>query len=405
MKLDAFQGLDNKAEPNALPKGKLRNAVNVIFREDGSIQFPRPGKTVRYAGNCHSVYKNTHRTLFVEAGALKELKENNTVTTLMASWGSSKTFYTDIADITYCSNETGSRCQVKNETASVWGLPRPPRQPDCSVSSVGGMFAGDYRVTMTWLSTGEESGTGPGVLISVPDGGGIRVSNIPQAPDFVDGFAIYVSSVNSETMYLCGEYGLDISEVFVGKLTDEGATLATQFCFPPVPTGVIVAHHGRIYYPRGSLLYFTEPHNYGVQKADNFFPFDSEIQTVNSCPGVLYVGTKNKFGKVTNIDSDDGSPPVFEALQESGTTKGSESYDPDGGSSYVMSDRGFLKLTPEGVEELTYKHVAMPAFEAGALTVVEYDGSKYLIGAFQEGVQNPLANKQVNIDELARGSL
>jgi hypothetical protein len=47
----------------------------------------------------------------------------------------------------------------------------------------------------------------------------------------------------------------------------------------------------------------------------------------------------------------------------------------------------------------------MPAFETGAMTVVEYDGTKYLIGAFQDGVQNPLANKQYNIDELARGSL
>jgi hypothetical protein len=70
-----------------------------------------------------------------------------------------------------------------------------------------------------------------------------------------------------------------------------------------------------------------------------------------------------------------------------------------------MSDSGFLKLTSEGVQELTSKDVAMPAFEKGTMTVVEYNGLKYLVGAFQDGEQNPLANKQMNVSELARGSL
>jgi hypothetical protein len=210
-------------------------------------------------------------------------------------------------------------------------------------------------------------------------------------------------------MYLYGEYEVNITEVHIERLTCDGVLptvpLATQFCFAPAPIGIIAAHHGRIYYPRGNKLYFTEPQCYGLQKPGNYFPFDTEVQTLNSCQNVLYVGTKNKFGKITNIDSSDGTPPIFEPLLDCGTTMGSETRDPDEISSYVMSDIGFLKLTSEGVQELTSKDVAMPTFETGSMTVVEYDGTKYLIGAFQDGVQNPLANKSVNIAELSRGSL
>lgn len=403
-----FSGMNNKARPEALPKDKLRNAVNVIFDDDGNIQFPRPGKTIRYAGNCHSVYENKFNTLFVENGVLKRLNNDNTTTSLLATWGNSRTFYTIVGDTIYCSNDGDASGKVRNGIASEWGTARPPRQPDCFPIATGDMYAGDYRIAITWIAD-EESGTGMGKRVTVADGGGIRVTNFPSPPSYVKGYAVYVSSVNGKDMYLYGEYGVDIQEVHIGRLTADGVLptvpLMTQFCFVPVPTGVIAAHYGRIYYPRGDKLYFTEPHRYGLQKPNNYLSFDTEVQTLNSCPNVLYVGTKNKFGKITNIDADDGTPPIFEPLQDCGTTRGSETYDQDGVSSYVMSDRGFLKLTPEGVQELTYQQVAMPTFEIGSMTVIEYDGSKYLIGAFQDGVQNPLTNKQVNITELARGSL
>ena len=404
----SVNGMDNRARPEALPEGKLRNAVNVIFTDTGDVQFPRPGKTVRYAGNCHSVYENKFNTLFVEDGALKRLNDDNTATSLLATWGNSRTFYAVVGDTIYCSNDNGSSGKVRNGIASEWGTARPPRQPDCFPIATGDLYAGDYRVSITWIAD-EESGTGMGKRVTVQDGGGIRVTNLPTPPAYVKSYALYVSSVNGKDMYLYGEYGIDITEVHIGRLTDESVLptvpLTTQFCFVPVPVGVIASHYGRIYYPRGNKVYFTKPHSYGLQKSNSYLPFDTEVQTINSCPNVLYVGTKNKFGKIINIDADDGSPPIIVPLLDCGTTKGSETRDPDEISSYVMSDIGFLKLTSEGVQELTSKDVAMPAFETGAMTVVEYDGTKYLIGAFQDGVQNPLANKQYNIDELARGSL
>jgi len=229
-----FSGMDNKARPEALPKDKLRNAVNVIFDDDGNIQFPRPGKTIRYAGNCHSVYENKFNTLFVEDGALKRLNNDNTATSLLSTWGNSRTFYTIVGDIIYCSNDGYASGKVHNGIASEWGTARPPRQPDCFPIATGDMYAGDYRVAITWIAD-EESGTGMGKRVTVQDGGGIRVTNLPVPPAYVTGFAIWVSSVNSKDMYLYGEYGIDIAEVHIGRLTADGVLptvpLTTQFGF------------------------------------------------------------------------------------------------------------------------------------------------------------------------------
>lgn len=404
-----LNGMNNKVLDTALQKDKARNAVNVLFTDEGTVIFPRQGKTLIYSGSCHSIFHGKLITLFVDGSDLYRLNEDNTSTVLISDWGLSNTYYVEINDIVYCSNEAGRRAKIRSGFPFEWGTDRPTRQPDCAPIATGGLFAGDYRVALTWLAD-EESGTGMGRKVTVADGGGIRVHNLPTPPDYVTGFAIYVSSVNSKDMYKYGEYPLDIPEVHIGRFTSDGVLptvpLETQFCYPPKPMGKpFVVHHGRLYYGRGKWVYFTEPQRYGLQKATSCFPFNSGVETLSSTPNTLYAGTDTLFGKVTNIDSSDGSPPIFEPLQLCGTVKGSEVDDPDGISTYVMSNRGLLKCTPDSVTELTYNSVAIPYFKIGSASILEHNGLKYLVGVFQDGVQNPLADQQVNISELARGSL
>ena len=78
-------GMNNKVSIETLPQAtedipwsKARNAVNCVFDDRGRIQFPRPGKTLKYAGDCKWVYNGPNIILFVEDGALKKLNLNNT---------------------------------------------------------------------------------------------------------------------------------------------------------------------------------------------------------------------------------------------------------------------------------------------------------------------------------------
>lgn len=404
----AFSGMNNRAGPESLPGGtkeeparKLRNAINVQFDNAGKLLMPRAGKTLRYAGTAvHSLYVSAVMTLFVEDGELKQLNADNTATTLKSGMGHARVSYTAVGDTVYFANSITSG-KVRNGVASSWGTARPPRQPECIALASGEMLAGEYRVAITWIAD-EESGSGMGKRVTVGAGGGIRLTNFPVPPAEVTAIGVYVSSVNGKALYLYGEFPANSQEIYLERKLAT-IPLTTQFGFVPAPVGLVVAHYGRIYYSRGARLYATEQRRYGLQKANAYWLFDSDIQTVVSCPGILYIGTQCRIYKVMNIDGD--GAPLLEVLQDCGTTRGSECYDPDGVSGYFMSDRGFIKATPEGLVELTHDQVAMPFFEVGAMTVIERDGLSYLVGAFQDGEQNNLANTAYNAGELARNSL
>jgi hypothetical protein len=196
-------------------------------------------------------------------------------------------------------------------------------------------------------------------------------------------------------LYLYDDYTIATTSVTITK-NIKTLALTTQFGYPPVPPfdSTIVNHYGRIYYTDGALLYYTEPQRYGLQRANSFMPFDSDIQTVVSCPGVLYIGTQTAIYKINNIDGD--TAPGNEPLQACGSVKWSECYDPDGISAYFMSHRGFIRATPEGLEELSYELVAMPFYAAGSMTVTELDGLKYLTFIGTGGTKNLLANAEWN---------
>lgn len=399
-----LNGLNNKARSESLPADKARNAVGCIFDNDGEIIFPNPGKVSQYAGDCKWLHVGSNITLFVEGGNLKRLNDDNTATVLQSAIGSSRVFYTTVADTTYWANALSSG-KIRNGVNSEWGTARPPRQPDATAVNFGGMFAGEYRIAITWLgSDGAEGGTGAGRRVSLVDGEGIHLSNFPVPPAYVTGVCIYVSSVNGKDMYLYGEFAANISDI---TLTKRICTipLSTQFAFTPAPTGKIIAHMGHIFYKRDDKVYWTNIHNYGLQRKNQYWRFDSEVQVILSTPPMLYVGTKKRVYQISNIDSPDNSPAQVNLLQSCSSVPGSETSDTDGIHSYFMSDRGFIKAGAEGLQELSFDDCAIPHFGTGTMSYVEIQGLRYLIFTGQNGIANPLSNSDYSAAEALRGSL
>lgn len=385
----ALNGMNNKERDAAIPKGKAKLAVNCQFDSDGNILFPRPGKTVKYTGDCKWLHEGKDVTLFVEGGDLKRLNSDNTATIVKAGVGGNYISYTIVGTDTYWSNGFASGIVDSTGINREWGTEAPARQPDCTPVTFGGMFGGEYRVAITYLgSTGEEGPTGNSVRLTVPEGGGIHVDNFPTPTSTITGVAVYVSSVNGEDLYLYGEYAANVSDI---TLTKRICTipLLTQFAWVPQPQDVILAHYGRIYYAVGSLLYFTEIMRYGIQMGSAYWAFDSNVQTIISCPNVLYVGTQNKVYSIRNIDGDGAA--VIAVEKECGTVKSSEAYHQDGVTAFCMSGRGILAFKSEGVTELSYKDMAFPFYESGTTTIQYQDGIETLVFIGQGETLNPLA--------------
>ena len=406
----SLNGMNNKTRAEDLPKAtqaypwdKARNAVNCQFTDNGEILLPRVGKSLEYAGNVSSLFIGKAITLFSEGSSLKKLNADNTATVLKTGIGTSKVFYTEVGEVVFWANETKTG-RIINGINTEWGCPRPDRQPDCSAVANGGLYAGDYRVAITWLSGEQESGTGNSVRVTVPENGGIHLTNFQTPPTSVDGLAIYMSSVNGEELYLYAEYSWSLSDVTLTKRV-LSVPLATQFMLKPFPSKTVCSHNGRIYYADKQQVYFTEPHNYGLQQANNYLSFDSDVKVIISTPPALYVGTEKQLYKITGFDLPEDQAPQLEVLQSCSSVAGSECYDPNGNDGYCLTSRGFMKFSPDGVTELSYADCAIPLFTDGTMQVTEHDGLKYLTFVGTNGTQNPLANSDYNQAELLRGSL
>lgn len=398
-----FTGLNNRLRPSDLPvrdgrkdSGRLFKAVNVQFDNDGQVLLPCQNISQVYAGDCHSLFVCDFCTLFVENDNLYKLASPSNVE-LLADIGATRVSYTQVGDTIYFSNGTVSGRYVRGDSvAKEWGVPTPDA-PDVAATLTGGMFAGDYRVAITWIGNWE-SGAGNSVKVTVAEGGGINLSNFPTAPDYVTHFAVWLTSVNGKILYFYDEYS--IATTSVDLVQSIGAIpLETQFAEPPAPEadGVLCYHYGQIYYSDGPYLRYThvgtKGPNYGLQFPFNFLPIDTtDIQVLISMPNVLYVGTDNAIYRLLNINGD--GPPILEQMLDCAAVKGSEAYDPNGSSAYFMSDRGVLLVTGDGIQELTYKDVAMPFYLSGSSTITEIDGIKYFLFFGSGGVDNPLANSE-----------
>jgi len=384
-----------------LPDGKLRNAVNVVFTDNGNVIFNRPGYTIKKSGSIKWVYKGKFVTLFLDGSDLKKLNDDNTVTTVQSGFGDAMPGACEVSDVIYVSNGITQGKISSDGNYSPWGTQRPTRQPDVSAIESGDMFGGDYKVAITWIGS-DESGTGAGKRITVPEGGGIHLTNFPPPPNTVIKIGVYVSSVNGGELYLYGEYPASVNDIFISK-SIHTIPLATQFGFVPAPLDIIESHYGRIYYARGNRVYWTAARRYGLQFANSYLKFDIAVTVIVSMPNVLYIGTEKRLYRIINIDGE--GAPIREALIDTGAVKGSVFYDDNGNSAYFMSHRGVIMATREGLSELTYNDVAIPFFRRGTTTITETDGLKYLVFVGQGGTQNPLADAEYNSGELARGSL
>jgi hypothetical protein len=395
-----FNGMSNRVKPHELGLDKCAYALNVMFTEQGELILPGQEFTEFFDGDVHSVNASGNGILYASSGTL--YKYAATPVALKASVGSNAFSFTrPIGNTVYFSNGTVTGRFVKGESsAREWGTPIPTSEPTVAAISTGGMTAGTYRVVTTWIA-GEESGASNSVEVDVEEGGGILLSSFPTPPSYATKIGIYCSHANGKDLYLYGEYATNTTSVSL--LAFKGTIpLDTQFGIPPAPAvgAPMVDHYGRIYW--GDDIYLRRTHigrfgpTYGLTMPwDYLAVLDSAIQTVVSVPGALYVGTLYALYRITNIDAPDDSPCIVEALQDTAGVKGSECYDAEG-DAYFMSHRGFMKATPEDLQELSFEQMALPLYTAGSMTYTEYDGLKHLLFSGSGGTSNPLAVKAWN---------
>lgn len=394
------QGMNNRLSDSALPIGQSRLAVNVDFDNRGNLQLPRQGSLRVYAGTAvHSWFEYPHAQglgLFVEGSSLKRLNTNNTATTLKAV-GIAPMSYCLIDEVIYFSN---GQISGKYQGGSVyeWGVAVPPKQLVATATPNGGLYAGDYLVALTWLSSEEESGADSSVRVTVAEGGGIHLTNFPTPPDTVESVAVYVSQADSTELYLYAEYFQDVSAVSIGKSIGS-LPLDSQFAVKAQPKTGLTAYNGRIYWRDGKAIRFTEAQVYGLQRVDNLIPFEETVTNIIRTTGPLIVTTERSIYAVRGIDSEGLQ---LDKLKTYGAARDTVFYDDNETDAYVMADMGLCQVNAEGVKELHAERVATPVFRRGAVAIVEQNGSRKLISVCQDGQIAQLQHPDYTSSEVAR---
>ncbi|GAA0721290.1 hypothetical protein [Dokdonella soli] len=261
-------GVNTLAKEDAVPAGELRQAVNVDIDRDG-IPSRRLGQTLRYAGTrVHSIWNERPFPfgLFVQAG------------TLMAFWPDTSTsvLQTGLApllpvanalvyDRVYWSN--GQQLGVVTSSGAVtgWGVETPDGQANLASAAAGGLNGGQYQVTFTFVSaTGEESGAYGAATVTVPDGGGIAVTAVPQPlGSGVTAVRAYRTPANGDAFYYARDLPVGLTSV---TLTESalGKPLDTQFLDRMPAVTRLALLNGRLYGAAGPDLVWSEPLRYGL---------------------------------------------------------------------------------------------------------------------------------------------
>lgn len=261
-------GTDNLSAEFSLVDGALRDVVNTDLAADGK---PR-----RRNGFVRAVAGTRVRSLWCNPGFSHALYADEDALVAMATDTSIVTITTGLvpgapvsmalaAGRVFWSDGTQTGVVGPDLAARPWGVEGPGGPPVCTATSgAGGLFAGTYLVTVTFLSAdGEESGAPQAALVQVPDSGGIALSNIPQPTDGAPIIRLYRSDANGDVMYRAMDIPAGMTTALLGA-QPLGRPLDTQY-MSRMPAGAIVRWFaGRLWVVSGNTITASEPLRYGL---------------------------------------------------------------------------------------------------------------------------------------------
>lgn len=284
-------GVDVLSNETALTKGAVRSATNVDIGRAG--RFKRRAGYTRHvpAPGMHSLHYAAQKgwTVVARDNGLYLLDTNTYAMTSLATLNSAdKLWFTEYNGNLYFSNRTTLGWVPSDSiVARSVGVP-VPTTPTLSPAS-GGLLPGKYGVAITFVDDrGEEGGATELQTIDLPNGGGIRLSNLTQRLGW--GVLVYITSADGDTLRYAAEFPAVFPSYVVADSAN-GAELDTQYLVPLPPGDFVCWHNGRLFTAKDGALRFSEalrPHLHNP--AHNVIPFSGHIAFMESVGDGLYVG-------------------------------------------------------------------------------------------------------------------
>lgn len=301
MEFRSFTGIRNDRPVERFDPSDLSVAQNIDIDNSGAISR-RPGYTLRAAGAKHSLWSDDDETiaLYVNGTSLMRLNADLSGTVLMTGLTAGlRMAYWKTLDRIYFTNGQQSGV-LDNGTVRSWGLAVPPT-PGVSVT-VGTMPAGSYQYTMTYFrNDGQESGAALASAITVPDGSGLTFVMPTSSDPTVVSKGVYISTPNSEVMYLAAVVpNSTTSTTYTESTAELNLPLVTQFLTPPPAGHIVRDYRGVMYVASGGSIYPSEEYAYELFDSRKAIPLNGRVTLIEAMDNAdgngLFVGTDRACG-------------------------------------------------------------------------------------------------------------
>lgn len=384
------KGVNNVAKEYKVPADQLRGATNVDLDDEGWPQRRDGFDPVISATNAHSLWSHHKRmpfALYVDSGELKAFDSSLRVTNLRSGMNDTLPVAYDFANESayFCNGQTTGRVNASMQLRP-WGIESPAGEPLLSVNAtVGGLDAGDYQVAQSFVSDeGEEGGCGIATKITVAQGGGIQLADMPQPINsHVQWIRLWITKTNGDILYWHSDVPVGTTSYLLG-VGQLGKQIETQF-LEPMPAGTIArSFNARIYVAVGPRLYYSESYRLGLHNPTKYMLFPSDITMVQTCRGAdiggLYVSAGSTvywLGGSEPINADGSAGFHRVSAYSSGVVPGSDTRvaGPDLGIDGVTDDAPVwlcqngvfcAGLTDGNVSPISQDRLRLPAFARGA---------------------------------------
>ncbi len=287
---DFSRGVNNTVDETALPRDingqqiAVREAVNVDVSDAGKLSR-RDGYTRVASGTMHSAWSDDYLPfgLFVDGDILKAMHDDAAIEVVMTGLAPAPMSYERVNDLVLFTN--GVQCgQVRMDlTVQPWGVAAPGHQPTIEAID-GGLDPGSYQIAVTLLDpAGRESGALRAAPISLPSGGGIRLTDIP-APPAGGRVRVYCTSGNDGVLRAAATFDASITSYDLTQPA-QGRVCDTQR-LRVLPAGQCIAFgHGRTFVARGNELLFSD-----VLRNNLYHPGRNQIAFNGRITMIAFVG-------------------------------------------------------------------------------------------------------------------
>lgn len=402
--LSLAKGVANRTSEADTPPGAARAIINLDVL--GSSLIVRRGRQTVYPGaGIHSLWSapGLDFGLFVQDDTLYYFGESGEVAALRSGLHLRDVDYAFVGGNIYYSNGVETGCVTAGGVHRPWGVATPDDSYTAAFTTDGGMDAGEYYVSLTYMAGREESGASLARAVQVPQNGGITLSQLPtNAPANATALRVYVSPANDPRLFHARDVALGMDGVAINA-GPRGKLLDTSFLVPAPPGRFVMAMNGRIFSASGRYLRWTEALRYGLyDPANNYLTAPRAITALAAPerPGfVLFVGTSEKtyvyqgddIASATMVTAKHvgiipGSVAMVrhDALDIQGVTYDCPVWLGTNGVPYVGTEVGVLPLSKTAVSKV-YGKVASAFFDM--------DGAARYIAAGTGGKQSSLAVK------------